>query len=93
MKLTVKDIKKYRKALEKATMSVRFDLEQQIMDCWHVVDDIHVLVNNVYDHNPPLTEDQIGNILLGMEQLYQLKFEKLFELFEEYIRENRNRGK
>jgi hypothetical protein len=37
----------------------------------------------VYDRPQPLTEDELGNILIGMQTLYQLKFEKCFEEFEE----------
>lgn len=60
----------------------RTDFEQQIMTCWNVTDDLKVLYENVSDRPTPLTEDELANILLGMEQLYQLKFEKLFEMFE-----------
>lgn len=60
----------------------RFDLEQQILDCWHVVDDLKILTESVCDNSPPLTEDEITNILIGMEHLYQLKFQRLFRVFE-----------
>lgn len=63
----------------------RFDLEQQILDCWHIVDDIKILTESVCDHSPPLTEDEIANVLIGMQHLYQLKFEKLFNTFEQMI--------
>ena len=62
-------------------MTTRFDLEQAIMDCWHVVDDIKTVSNRAVS----LTPDQLSNALIGLEILYQMKFEDLFEKFESMI--------
>lgn len=62
----------------------RFDLEQQIMDCWHVVDDLAILFENVVE-NERMTRDQISNVVLGLQEMYQLKFDKLFRTFEQVI--------
>jgi hypothetical protein len=62
-------------------MSDRFDFEQQIFDCWNVTKDINTLFEAVVDKD--LTTDQIANALLGMHQIYELKFGKLFDMFEE----------
>lgn len=59
----------------------RFELEQDIMNAWQVVDDI----NTIYHRSDTLDEDQMMNLLLGLKELYQLKFEKLFDTFERYI--------
>jgi hypothetical protein len=67
-------------------LSERFELEQQIMNCWNVVDDLYTLFEEVCE-NDELTQDQISNILLGLKELYQLKFEKLFRQFEQSIKE------
>ena len=64
-------------------MTDRFDLEQQIFDCWHIVDDIKVLNESICESN--LTADEVANVLIGLEQLYQLKFDKLFRTFETCI--------
>ena len=66
-------------------MTDRFDLEQQIMACWNVTSDIDTLCEGVIESD--MTTDQIANILLGMKQFYELKFDKLFRTFEELIRE------
>jgi len=57
-------------------MSDIFDLEQSIMKCWNVVDDIDLVYKNVMDRQRPFTEDELANILLGMKQLYHLRFEE-----------------
>ncbi len=64
----------------------RFDLEQQIMNCWGVVDDIKTLQVQFLDKGN-MTEDQVSNYLLGLETIYQVKFEQLFEIFEQCIKE------
>ncbi len=68
-------------------MSDRFDLEQQIMACWNVTSDIDTLCEGVLESD--MTTDQIANILLGMKQLYELKFDKMFRTFEELIQNRR----
>lgn len=63
-------------------MKTRFDLEQEILDCWHITSDLNLLTETVMEREVPLTQDQLANILLGMEQLYNLKFEKAFASFD-----------
>jgi len=67
-------------------MSNRFDLEQDIMKAWNVVDDIRLLNEMLMDGPTPMTEDQIANILIGMEHIYELRFNKLFNTFEKCIK-------
>ena len=67
-------------------MSDRFDLEQQIMACWNVTSDIDTLCEGVLESD--MTTDQIANILLGMKQLYELKFDKLFNTSEQLMQED-----
>lgn len=61
----------------------RFDLEQAILQCWTVTSDIDTLNEYVMDSN--LTKDQISNILIGMKELYELKFDKMFRGFENMV--------
>lgn len=65
----------------------RFDLEQDIMNCWSVVDDIKELHRCMLDRRK-MTDDEVSNYLLGIETIYQVKFERLFETFEMLIRKN-----
>lgn len=64
----------------------RFDMEQEILDCWHVTDDIDVLMEAVMEKD--LSTDNIVNVLLGMKDLYHLKFQRLFDTFEQCIKED-----
>lgn len=65
-------------------MEKQFELEQQILDCWGICEDLDMLFEAVMED---LERDKIANILLGMKDLYQLKFEKAFNTFEEMISE------
>ena len=61
------------------------DLEQEIMKAWHVVDDIDLLYENVMETNT--SRDEIANALLGLESIYNMRFQKLFNTFEEVCKE------
>ena len=61
----------------------RFDLEQHIQQCWSIIEDIKLLNEGVLERN--MTVDQISNVLLGLESLYELKFIKLWETFETLV--------
>ena len=62
-----------------------FDLEQEIMDAWHVVDDIDLLYENVIETD--MSTDDIANVLLGLKGVYSMRFQKLFDAFEEVCKE------
>jgi len=64
----------------------RFDMEQQIMNCWNICEDLDTLMEGVLERD--MSQDRITNALLGMKELYQLKFETLWESFEAMCRES-----
>jgi len=62
----------------------RFDLEQDIMNCWSVVEDVKELNRCMLDRRK-MSTDEISNYLLGLETIYQVKFERLFETFDKVV--------
>jgi hypothetical protein len=64
----------------------RFDFEQQIMSCWNITTDLKDLTEGMLESD--LSKDQICNVLMGLEQLYQLRFDKLFRQFETLVHEH-----
>ena len=58
------------------------DLEEKIMECWNVVDDIDVVWTEHSDSKEPMSDDELANILLGMQALYNRKFQRLQASFE-----------
>ena len=72
-------------------MSDRFDFEQQITKCWTITDDIYDLSEAILERD--LSHDQITSALLGLKEIGEIRFNKLWELFEDVhmslVRENR----
>jgi hypothetical protein len=65
----------------------RFDLEQEIMHCWNVVDDIKLVGEVLGECTMNSAEqDKVMNMLIGLEALYAARFDKMFRIFEELIR-------
>ena len=62
-----------------------FDLEQEIMKTWHVVDDIQLLNENVMETD--MSTDDIANALLGLENIYNMRFEKVFNMVDDLCKE------
>ena len=60
----------------------RFDLEQEMMNCWHIVDDLQVLL----DEWDTIDDNERLNIIIGAISLYKLKFDSMFRTFETCIR-------
>lgn len=63
----------------------RFDLEQQITDCWSVVDEIKTFTRWVFDSQKEPSDDEQMNYLIGLETIYRVKFEKLFNTYETMV--------
>ena len=63
----------------------RFDLEQQLLECWRITDDIKTVLK--------ITEaediDRTQNALIGLREIYEQKFNDLWDTFEIMIREKR----
>ena len=51
-----------------------FDLEQQIQECWNVVDDIK-MINALYK------EEDNSEALNSLSILYELKFQRMWDTF------------
>lgn len=60
----------------------RFDLEQEIMDCWSVTRDIDLF----YNTQDTMTQDQQQNYLIGLVAIYEAKFQKMWDTFEHCIK-------
>lgn len=65
-------------------MSDRFDLEQNILQCWNVTDDIDLLYRTYYDSDT-MSKDDVANFLLGLNAIYNAKFRELFNRFETMV--------
>lgn len=60
-------------------MSDRFDFEQQILKCWGITEDLYALAER-YEH-----DDELSNFILGIMNVYELRHDKLWRIFEEMV--------
>jgi len=64
----------------------RFTLEDQIMQCWGVTDDLDMVYSTeaLYED-----QDRMMNVLLGLQELYKIRFQRLFDTFEKMVHEGK----
>lgn len=62
-------------------MKDRFNLEEDIMSCWGVTNDLDLLHEALLDLPEPLTEDEMSNYIMGLRSMYDLKFQRLWDTF------------
>jgi hypothetical protein len=61
---------------EPSTQVDRFDLEQQIMQCWNMVDDVKLFAD----------QGAASDEFTALATVYHRKFETLFDTFESMMR-------
>jgi hypothetical protein len=62
-------------------------MEEMIMQCWHVTDDIEIVtscVDNIPDM-PAKNKDEVLNMLHGIQAIYHRRFSDMMNLFGEMI--------
>jgi hypothetical protein len=65
----------------------RFMLEEMMMQCWHVTDDIETVLRYMEKVNIPAKDkDVLMNMLHGMQAIYHQRFSDTMDLFGEMIR-------
>ncbi len=66
----------------------RFNLEAEIMHVWQTKDDLDAIAERLIESpNGPMTEDEIGNLLVGLSELHNTRCIKLFQVFETMAKE------
>ena len=68
----------------KTRESNRFELEQDILNAWKITDDISMLYENVME-NESLDKDTIANALIGIQTIYSMRFERMWNTFEDMV--------
>lgn len=60
----------------------RFLLEQQMLDCWKITDDLEIALKITESEDI----DDIQNALIGIKTLYNQRFDDMFNTFSELIK-------
>ena len=63
----------------------RFKLEELITSTRQVGDDLQVMMERQFDTKKGLTEDQIMNMIIGIQQLHECRCDALWDYMEKMI--------
>jgi hypothetical protein len=67
-------------------MNTQFDLEDMLMKCWHVTDDIDLVATMVGNMDINARDkDRLLNILIGLKELYNARHSATFAVFEDLV--------
>ena len=64
----------------------RFDLEEAIGEMLSTQNDIETIIYAIGDSPIKHTEDQLLNMLIGMKQLHDTRYQKMWNVFEQLIK-------
>jgi len=70
-------------------MNNRFDLEEAMGEMLSTQNDIETLIYAIGDSPIKHTEDELLNMLIGMKQLNQTRYQKMWNIFENLIKEKK----
>lgn len=60
-----------------------FDLEQKIMNCWCITDDLDIVAQ--YAQRGELSTEELVILLNGLKRLYHMKFDDLFTEYTKHV--------
>ena len=63
----------------------RFELEDSISNLHQIGEDIETIIYAIGDSPIKYTEDQLLNMLIGMKQLHDTRYQKMWNTFEQLI--------
>lgn len=67
----------------------RFDLEEAMGEMLSTQNDIETLIYAIGDSPIKHTEDELLNMLIGMKQLNETRYQKMWGIFEQLIKEKK----
>jgi len=63
----------------------RFELEDSMSNLHQISEDIETIIYAIGDSPIKHTEDQLLNMLIGMKQLHDTRYQKMWDTFEQLI--------
>lgn len=64
----------------------RFELEDAMSDLHQIGEDIETIIYAIGDSPIKHTEDQLLNMLIGIKQLHETRYQKMWNIFESLIK-------
>lgn len=65
----------------------RFDLEDAMSALYNMSDDIDAILHSYMDAKVRPTEDDMANMLIGAKALHNARYQRMFQIFEQLIKE------
>jgi hypothetical protein len=65
----------------------RFELEDAMSNLHQIGEDIDTIIYAIGDCPIKHTEDQLLNMLIGIKQLHDTRYQKMWDVFEQLIKE------
>lgn len=59
-----------------------FELEQEILHCWHITNDLRDVSEMFLEGYKVATPDNISNVCSALADVYNMRFEKMWRNFE-----------
>ena len=72
--------------LAERNMYNRFELEDAMSNLHQIGEDIETIIYAIGDSPIKHTEDQLLNMLIGMKQLHDTRYQKMWNVFEQLIK-------
>lgn len=69
---------------------LQFDLEQQIMQAWNTKEDLELFLDRYMDDPTPMTEDEVHSVVYGIVCMHELRCQKAFKTYEDFLKELRD---
>jgi len=63
------------------------ELEQKILGCWQITDDLDEVFSYFYEEDK-IDKDKLAHVLLGLKEIYNIKFENTFNTYEQALKEH-----
>ena len=65
----------------------RFDLEHAMSNLHQIGEDIETIIYAIGDSPIKHTEDQLLNMLIGMKQMHETRYQKMWNIFENLVKQ------
>ena len=67
----------------------RFELKDAMSNLHQIGEDIETIIYAIGDSPIKHTEDQLLNMLIGMKQLNEIRYQKMWGIFEQLIKDKK----
>jgi hypothetical protein len=65
----------------------RFDLEEKIQQIDSIEQELQLLLYSIGDSPTRSSEDELMNMVIGMQQLHKKRYEQLWNCFEDLVKD------